>query len=115
VTPSSSSLFFSLCYVGWNVLIKIGLDPLPTATLIGISSGIVALPLLTFAGVPNSTSWIWVATSVLIHLFYFGGLIKSYRAGDLGQVYPIARGGAPLMTAAAAALTVSERLSATSC
>ena len=107
-------LLAALCHAGWNVLIKIGLDPLATTTLISIASGIVALPLLVFAGVPNPTSWIWLATSVLIHLFYFAGLIESYRAGDLGQVYPIARGAAPLMTAAAAALTVGERLSATS-
>ena len=107
-------LLAALCHAGWNVLIKIGLDPLATTTLISIASGIVALPLLVFAGVPNPTSWIWLVTSVLIHLFYFAGLIESYRAGDLGQVYPIARGAAPLMTAAAAALTVGERLSATS-
>ena len=106
-------LLAALCHAGWNVLIKIGLDPLATTTLIGIASGIVALPLLAFAGVPNPTLWIWLATSVLIHLFYFAGLIESYRAGDLGQVYPIARGAAPLMTATAAALTVGEQLSAT--
>jgi len=91
-------LLAALCHAGWNVLIKIGLDPLATTTLISIASGILALPLLAFAGVPNHTSWIWLAISVLIHLFYFAGLIESYRAGDLGQVYPIARGAAPLMS-----------------
>jgi len=35
---------------------------------------------------------------VLIRLFYFAELIESYRAGDLGQVYPIERGAAPLMS-----------------
>jgi drug/metabolite transporter (DMT)-like permease len=38
-------------------------------------------------------------------------LIESYRTGDLGQVYPIARGSAPLMTAAATTVIVGERLS----
>jgi drug/metabolite transporter (DMT)-like permease len=37
-------------------------------------------------------------------------LIESYRAGDLGQVYPIARGAAPLMTALTATLVVHEPL-----
>lgn len=106
-------LVAALCHAGWNVLIKIGLDPLATTTLIGIASGVVALPLLPFAGVPDTASWVWLAASVLIHLFYFAGLIESYRAGDLGQVYPIARGAAPLMTAGVAALAVGERLSAT--
>ncbi len=47
---------------------------------------------------------------MLIHLFYFAALIESYRAGDMGQVYPIARGAAPLMTATATTLLIGERL-----
>ncbi len=37
-------------------------------------------------------------------------MIESYRAGDLGQVYPIARGSAPLLTATASAVFVGEHL-----
>jgi drug/metabolite transporter (DMT)-like permease len=106
-------LLAALCHAGWNVLIKAGLDPLATTTLTSIASGMVALPLLIIAGVPDAAAWIWLGTSVVIHLFYFAGLIESYRAGDLGQVYPIARGAAPLMTAGLAALAVGEKLSAT--
>ncbi len=47
---------------------------------------------------------------MLVHLGYFAALIESYRAGDMGQVYPIARGSAPLMTAAATTLFLGERL-----
>jgi hypothetical protein len=36
---------------------------------------------------------------VVIHLGYYIGLSEAYRTGDMGQVYPIARGAAPLMTA----------------
>jgi len=55
--------------------------------------------------------WPWLVASVAIHLIYFASLIESYRTGDLGQVYPIARGSAPLMTAAATTVIVGERLS----
>jgi drug/metabolite transporter (DMT)-like permease len=48
---------------------------------------------------------------VIIHLVYFAALIEAYRTGDLGQVYPIARGSAPLMTATATTLFVGEKLS----
>jgi drug/metabolite transporter (DMT)-like permease len=37
-------------------------------------------------------------------------LIESYRTGDMGQVYPIARGSAPLLTATVTTLFVGERL-----
>jgi drug/metabolite transporter (DMT)-like permease len=47
---------------------------------------------------------------VAIHLVYFAALIESYRAGDMGQVYPIARGSAPLMTAVATTTFIGERL-----
>ena len=104
-------LFAAACHAGWNALIKIGLDPLSTTTLISIGSGVMALVLAPFVGVPAAAAWPWLIASVIIHLFYFIALTESYRTGDLGQVYPIARGAAPLMTASAATIFVGEHLS----
>lgn len=104
-------LFAALCHAGWNALIKVGLDPLSTTTLISLGSGAVALALTPFVGLPALAAWPWLIASVVIHLFYFASLIESYRTGDLGQVYPIARGAAPLMTASATTIFVGERLS----
>jgi drug/metabolite transporter (DMT)-like permease len=104
-------LFAALCHAGWNALIKVGLDPLSSTTLISIGAGIVGLAALPFVGIPSTDSWPWLFASVVIHLFYFAALIESYRTGDLGQVYPIARGSAPLMTAVVATLLIGERLS----
>ena len=104
-------LFAALCHAGWNALIKVGLDPLSTTTLISIGSGVVALVLLPLVGWPAWAAWPWLLASVVIHLFYFAALIEAYRTGDLGQVYPIARGSAPLMTAAATTFFVGEQLS----
>src|SRR6202142_1419381 len=104
-------LFAPLCHAGWNALIKVGLDPLSTTTLISIGSGVVALILLPLVGVPAAAAWPWLIASVIIHLFYFVALIEAYRTGDLGQVYPIARGSAPLLTATAATFFVGEKLS----
>src|SRR5450631_4887255 len=96
-----SVLFAALCHAGWNALIKVGLDPLSTTTLISIGSGVVALVLLPLVGVPAAAAWPWLIVSVVTHLFYITALIKAYRTGDLGQVYQIARGSAPLLTATA--------------
>jgi drug/metabolite transporter (DMT)-like permease len=104
-------LFAALCHAGWNALIKVGLDPLSTTTLISIGSGVVAIAFLPLVGLPASPAWPWLVASVIIHLVYFAALIEAYRAGDLGQVYPIARGSAPLMTATATTLFVGENLS----
>jgi len=78
--------------------------------VISVGAALVAAAFLPLVGVPAAASWPWCAASVLIHLFYFAALIESYRAGDLGQVYPIARGSAPLMTAVATTVFVGERL-----
>src|SRR4029078_8189816 len=104
-------LFAAACHAGWNALIKVGLDPLSTTTLISVGSGIVALAFSPFVGVPAWAAWPWLASSILIHLVYFASLIESYRTGDLSQVYPIARGSAPLMTAAVTSIFVGEILS----
>ena len=92
-------LFAAACHAAWNASIKGTLDPLATTVLIALGAGLVALPGIAWAGLPAPASLPWLVASVVIHIFYFAGLIESYRAGDLGQVYPIARGAAPLMTA----------------
>ncbi len=104
-------LFAALCHAGWNALIKVGLDPLSTTTLISIGSAVVGVLCLPIAGMPAGAAWPWLIASTIIHLFYFAALIESYRTGDLGHVYPIARGSAPLMTAGASLLVVGEQLS----
>ncbi len=101
-------LFAAACHAGWNALIKVGLDPLSSTTLIAIGSAVVSLACLPIVGMPASPSWPWLVASIVIHLFYFAALIESYRTGDLGQVYPIARGAAPLMTASASAVLIGE-------
>src|SRR6201991_3554894 len=103
-------LFAAACHAGWNATIKGGLDPLVTTVLISIGAAIVSLVFLPITGLPAAAAWPWCAASVLIHLVYFAALIEGYRAGDLGQVYPIARGSAPLMTAVATTLFIGERL-----
>jgi drug/metabolite transporter (DMT)-like permease len=103
-------LLAAACHAGWNAAIKRGFDPLATTVSISIGAALVALVLMPFAGLPEAAAWPFVIASVLIHLFYFAALIESYRAGDMGQVYPIARGSAPLLTAAATMALLGERI-----
>ena len=104
-------LFAAACHAGWNAAIKGGFDTVSTTSFIAIGAGVVALVLLPFAGLPPAPAWPWVIASVIIHLLYFIGLSESYRVGDLGQVYPIARGTAPLMTASLSTVLIGEALS----
>ena len=103
-------LFAAACHAGWNAAVKKGLDPLAGTVAISIGAALVSAPLLPLVGLPAVAAWPWVVASVLIHLVYFAALIESYRAGDMGQVYPIARGSAPLLTASLSALLVGEHI-----
>lgn len=101
-------LFAAACHAGWNAVLKIGLDPFGGTTLIALGAAAFAVPLLFFVEFPPPPVWPWIAASVALHLFYYIGLCEAYRAGDMGQVYPIARGSAPLMTALIATFVLHE-------
>jgi drug/metabolite transporter (DMT)-like permease len=103
-------LFGAACHAGWNAVIKFGLEPFTTTALIAIGSGVAALPMVLVFGVPPPAAWPWVAASMVFHLGYYLGLTEAYRTGDMGQVYPIARGTAPLLTATGSAILVGEPL-----
>lgn len=97
-------------HAGWNAVVKGGLEPFSTTILVAVAGGLVGLVLMPVVGLPAAAAWPWVAASVVVHLFYFIGLIGAYRAGDMGQVYPLARGAAPLMTATISTTWLAEPL-----
>src|ERR1041384_6923127 len=106
-------LLAAACHASWNALIKIRLDPFLAIVLIAAAAGVTALPLLPFVPIPPLAAWPWLIASVITHLGYYIGLAGAYRSGEMGQVYPIARGTAPLMTAAGGALLVGENFALT--
>lgn len=100
----------AMFHAGWNALLKMRAEPSIATTMVAVASALVALPFAIVFGVPNAPAWPYLAASVLIHTGYFLGLSEAYRAGDLGQVYPIARGTAPLLTAIFATYWLGEQL-----
>jgi drug/metabolite transporter (DMT)-like permease len=103
-------LLGAACHAGWNAFLKIRLEPFSAMALISIMSAMVVLPFLFFLPVPPAPAWPWIGASMIFHLGYFVGLSEAYRTGDMGQVYPIARGTAPLMTAVASTLLIGEAI-----
>ncbi|HEX2512466.1 MAG TPA: DMT family transporter [Xanthobacteraceae bacterium] len=101
-------LFAALCHASWNSLLKIRLDPFAANALITVASGLIAAAALPFVGVAPILSWPWLVASIILHLAYYYGLTEAYRTGDLSQVYPIARGAAPLMTAVISTTALGE-------
>ena len=100
----------ALFHATWNALLKVQLEPLLAISLISVGCGLVILPLLPFLARPPAAAWPYICGSLFVHLFYYGALAEAYKTGDLGQVYPIARGSAPLLTASGAYLLVGQEL-----
>jgi drug/metabolite transporter (DMT)-like permease len=50
------------------------------------------------------------AASAIVHVVYHNALQLGYRHGDFSTVYPIARGVAPMLTVAGAALLFADRV-----
>jgi drug/metabolite transporter (DMT)-like permease len=62
-------------------------------------------------GTPRVEAWPWLVASVLFNFGYYTALAAAYNNGEMGQVYPIARGTAPLLITLASVLLLGERLS----
>jgi drug/metabolite transporter (DMT)-like permease len=102
----------ALLHAGWNVMVKAGPDKELESYTVAATSGLLALVLLPFLPLPAPASWPWVAASMVVHIAYFMFLAGAYRWGDLSYVYPVMRGGGPMIVALAGALTLGEVLPA---
>ncbi len=98
------------CHAGWNTVVKLKLDPLSAISGLAIAAGVASIPLILAFGLPDPASYPYLAASVALHILYNASLSEAYRVGDLGQVYPIARGAAPVMTAMIGAIFLGESL-----
>ena len=103
-------LFAALLHAGWNALLKSQSDKMAGALAVSLSGAVMGAACLAYTGLPVRAAWPLVASSAVLHTAYFLFLTSAYRVGDLNQVYPVARGVAPLLTAAAASLVLGERL-----
>jgi drug/metabolite transporter (DMT)-like permease len=102
----------ALMHAGWNAIVKVGLDRFSSILLMSMVQGAMALVLLPFFAVPLAAAWPWVAASALLHIGYKLFLIRAYEHGDLSQVYPLARGTAPLIVALVGAVYLGESMTA---
>jgi drug/metabolite transporter (DMT)-like permease len=98
------------CHAGWNALLKLRLEPLLAISLTRSLAASSLVPLLGLVALPAAVAWPYIVGSLLLHLVYYVALTEAYRHGDLSLVYPLARGSAPLLTAAVATVWLGERL-----
>ncbi len=99
-------------HASWNAIVKVGMDRAMVLALIALAHTVVGAAMIAVAGIPDPASWPFILASTLLHYGYYVCLHHAYRLGDLSQVYPLARGVAPLLVALGAWAFADEALSA---
>ncbi|AYG65807.1 MULTISPECIES: EamA family transporter [unclassified Rhizobium] len=104
-------LFGALLHATWNAIIKAGTDKSLDAALVSAGGAVAALPLLPFLPLPAAAAWPFIGASAILQFAYFQLVAAAYRAGDIGLVYPLMRGVAPLLIVSTSSFILKETLS----
>src|SRR3546814_18938345 len=76
--------------------------------IVTFAGSLLSLTALPFVASPDASSFPLLILTILIHTGYHFFLPVAYDHGDLGQVYPIARGSAPILVTVGALLLACE-------
>lgn len=87
----------ALLHAAWNAVVKSRADPVIGIAWLSVGSGVAAGLALPFVAFPVAAAWPFILASTAIHTVYNLMLATAYSHGDFSRVYPIARGGAPLI------------------
>ncbi|MFG3101656.1 EamA family transporter [Streptomyces sp. NPDC048182] len=101
-------LLAAVTHACWNAIAHRIPDKLTGFALISGGGLLIGLALTPFAALPAAGAWPYLLLSAAIHIAYYALLMRSFRLGDFGQAYPIARGSAPLLVTVLAALLAHE-------
>ncbi|WP_343561475.1 DMT family transporter [Kiloniella sp. b19] len=99
LTVFLSILLAAFLHALWNALVKGSGNKFSTMAAVVLGHVPIAVALLPFVPLPAPESLPYLLAGALLHMGYQLFLLFSYRVGDLTQVYPVARGSAPLIVA----------------
>jgi drug/metabolite transporter (DMT)-like permease len=102
-------LVAALAHASWNALLKNSGDRvlmLASIRLVGLIAGIATAAVVPL---PSVQSLPYLIGAAAIHYAYYALMIGSYRVGDMNQMYPIARGIAPLLVLLPGALLAGDK------
>jgi drug/metabolite transporter (DMT)-like permease len=110
VTPlvTVAVLIAAVTHAAWNAIAHRITDKLTGFALISGGGLLIGLAMAPFAAFPAAGAWPYLLASAVIHIAYYALLMRSFRLGDFGQAYPIARGSAPLVVTVLAAVFAHE-------
>lgn len=110
LTVTALVLAAALMHAGWNAIVKSNADRLISMSWIAAFTSVIAIPATFFVPLPGVDAVIFIAVSLVIHTAYMLLLVRAYVWGDFGQVYPLARGLAPVLVTFYGVVILGETL-----
>ncbi len=110
MTPlvTAAVLLAAVTHASWNAIAHKITDKLVGFTLISGGGLAIGVALACGTAFPAAGAWPYLFASAGVHIAYYALLMTSFRLGDFGQAYPIARGTAPLVVTVLAAVFAHE-------
>lgn len=86
-------------------------DKLVFRGILGLTCGLIALPLTFFVSFPPPEVWIWLIVGASLHFIYQLSQVAAFNRGDMGLVYPVMRGISPALAGLFAFFILNETMS----
>lgn len=103
-------LLAAALHATWNALVRASGERLIVLACVNFTGVVVGGLLLAFLPLPHAESWPYLLASAFLHSGYYFYLLRAYDRGELIQVYPLARGTAPLLISIGGAVFAGELL-----
>ena len=105
------ALAAAVLHAGWNLLLARAPD-IESATAVALIVAELAFaPVAVVVWRVDRGVWPWLVASGLLEIAYFALLATAYRKAPLSVVYPIARGGAPVLVLLVGAVVLGHATS----
>ncbi|HEX3807186.1 MAG TPA: DMT family transporter [Gaiellaceae bacterium] len=96
----------------WNLLLARARDVEAATVVALLTAEVVFAPVAIVVWRAHEGVWPWLVGSGLFELAYFALLATAYRLAPLSVVYPVARGGAPVLVLAVSVVALGHSTSA---
>lgn len=103
-------LFAAALHAGWNAIVKGSDDKFVSAVAICIAASAIAAIALPFVPQPAPESWGFIGITIVLQTAYYALVAAAYGRSDMSQVYPVMRGGAPMIVALVAGTIFGEAM-----
>jgi uncharacterized membrane protein len=98
----------ALLHASWNVLLAGSRDSVAATGALLVFGVLLLAPAALLTGGVSDSAAPFIAASAVLELLYFVLLARAYDSGEVGVVYPVARGAAPVIVLLVGAAALGE-------